>query len=145
MSPPDALESLLAIESLKQLKARFFRCLDDRDYGEMRTLFTEDAVIGITTGRHFHGIDSFLAYLGDPANRPTRTVHHGHLPEIEITSATTATGTWALHAYAEFDGRDGPCSMHRFGRYRDEYCKQGGVWKIAAQRVELFPVPEASR
>ena len=25
------------------------------------------------------------------------TVHHGHMPEIEITSDSTATGIWALH------------------------------------------------
>jgi ketosteroid isomerase-like protein len=142
MSAPDAVESLLAIEALKRLKARFFRCLDDRDYDEMRTLFTEDAVIGTTTGRHFDGIDSFLAFLGDPANRPARTVHHGHLPEIEIISPTTATGTWALHAYAEFADHGDPRSTHRFGRYRDEYRKQGGAWKIAAQRVELLPAPD---
>jgi hypothetical protein len=24
------------------------------------------------------------------------TVHHGHMPDIEITSPTTATGIWAM-------------------------------------------------
>ena len=24
------------------------------------------------------------------------TVHHGHMPEIDVTSPTTATGTWAM-------------------------------------------------
>jgi hypothetical protein len=141
MSASDAIERLVAIETLKQLKARYFRCLDDRDYEELGTLFTEDAVIVTTTGYHFDGVDSFLAFVRDPANRPLRTVHHGHLPEIEITSATTATGTWALHAYAELDRGGDVRLVQRFGRYRDEYRKQGEVWKIAAQRVDLFPAP----
>jgi hypothetical protein len=41
------------------------------------------------------GADEFMTFLsgriGDVA-----TVHHGHMPEIELTSLTTATDVWAM-------------------------------------------------
>jgi hypothetical protein len=42
--------------------------------------------------------DEFVAYVAKLL-ADTVTVHHGHMPEIELTSATTATGIWAM-----FDG-----------------------------------------
>ncbi len=30
---------------------------------------------------------------------PVVTVHHGHMPEIEITSPTTASGIWAMQDF----------------------------------------------
>jgi aminoglycoside phosphotransferase (APT) family kinase protein/ketosteroid isomerase-like protein len=139
VSQLDDLERSIAIEAIEQLKARYFRCLDDRDYDELRALFADDAVISTSAGRQFDGADSFLAFLRDPANRPRRTVHHGHLPEIELTSPTTAKGTWALHANAEVE-RDGELrSIERFGRYHDEYGKQGDAWMIVRQRLDMVP------
>jgi hypothetical protein len=42
--PVDTLEKLLAVEAIKQLKARYCQCLDTNDWSGLRSVFTVDAV-----------------------------------------------------------------------------------------------------
>jgi len=86
------------IEDIKQLKARYFRTLDTKDWEGYREVFTDDVVIDTTAsgGERINGADAFVEYLGR-ALAGTTTVHQGHMPEITLTSDTTATGIWALH------------------------------------------------
>ena len=48
VTSPDlsATETLTAIESIKQLKARYFRTLDAKDWDGLRRVFADDARIG---------------------------------------------------------------------------------------------------
>ena len=46
------------------------------------------------------------------------TVHHGHMPEITLTSSTTASGIWALHD--EIVWPDGT-RMRGDGHYHETY------------------------
>jgi hypothetical protein len=55
------------------------------------------------------------------------SVHHGHMPEIKLTSDTTATGIWAMEDHLEFPGG---IVLNGAGHYHEEYVKQDGVWKI---------------
>ena len=91
---------LMDIESIKQLKARYCRYLDTKDWDRWRDLFTDDFV-GDTTeagGTVIFGVDEFMAYTRRTIGKPSQaTVHHVHAPEIELTSATTARGIWALN------------------------------------------------
>jgi len=60
------------------------------------------------------------------------TVHHGHMPEIELTSATTATGVWAMEDMLRWpDGRE----MHGYGHYHETYEKVGGAWRIKSSKL----------
>ena len=55
------------------------------------------------------------------------TMHHCHTPEIALTSATTATGIWAMEDLLVFaDGGE----MHGAGHYHETYEKQDGSWRI---------------
>ena len=55
------------------------------------------------------------------------TVHHGHMPEIEVTSDTTATGIWALQDLLRWpDGHE----LYGYGHYHEEYEKVDGRWRI---------------
>ena len=40
----DALQRLVDIEEIKQLKARYWRCIDTKSFDELATVFAEDAV-----------------------------------------------------------------------------------------------------
>ena len=52
----------------------------------------------------------------------------GHNPQIEITSATTAKGTWMLQVYIE--NRNDNTRMNSNGWYEDEYLKGAdGKWR----------------
>ena len=85
------------IEAIKQLKARYFRLMDAKDWDGYRALFTRDVHVDVSAdgGGVFDGLDEFMTMLV-PTLRDVVTVHHGHMPEIELTSDTTATGIWAM-------------------------------------------------
>jgi SnoaL-like domain len=82
--------ALMDIESIKQLKARYCRYLDTKDWDRWRDLFTDDFV-GDTTqagGTVIVGVDEFMAYTRNRIGKPSQaTVHQVHAPEIELTSA----------------------------------------------------------
>ncbi|MFC2028291.1 nuclear transport factor 2 family protein, partial [Chloroflexota bacterium] len=59
------------------------------------------------------------------------TVHHGHMPEIELTSDTTATGIWAMFDFLQHSG----FTLQGYGHYEEEYVKQEGQWKIKRLRL----------
>ena len=133
------------IEAIKQLKARYFRTLDTKDWEAYRQVFTDDVVIDTSEsgGERIEGADAFLEYLGT-ALAGTTTVHQGHMPEISLTSDTTATGIWALHdivIWANGMRLDG------FGHYHETYVKDADTWRIASCKLTRlhvdFVMPEA--
>lgn len=125
------------LEALRQLKARYCRFLDTKDSEGWRSLFSTDVVVTLDmaassggadpmTAPPVEGVDNFvprvLAGLRDAA-----TMHHCHTPELTLTSATTATGIWAMEDWIIFgDGRE----LHGAGHYHETYEKQDGAWRI---------------
>src|SRR5687768_3910816 len=85
------------IEAIKQLKARYFRTMDTKQWDEMRRVFTDDVTVDSSEsgGSVVTGADEFMTFLRETL-ADVVTVHHGHMPEIDVTSPTTATGIWAL-------------------------------------------------
>src|SRR5271169_7071242 len=79
-------------EAIRQLKARYFRAMDTKDWSGLRRVFADDVVMDTTAsgGSVITGAEPFLAFLRE-AIGDVITVHHGHTPEIELTSPTTAT------------------------------------------------------
>ena len=112
-------------EAIRELKHRYFRCLDTNDMEGMAQLFTEDATSWYTDGKwSFDSRDGIIGFLS--GNRRL-SLHTAHQPEITLTSATTATGIWRLEDWVfRADGR----VLHGSGYYRDEYVKIDGEWKI---------------
>jgi uncharacterized protein (TIGR02246 family) len=133
------------VEAIKQLKARYFRLMDTKDWEGMRAVFADDVYVDTTSsgGRVVEGADEFMAGLraviGD-----VLTVHHGHMPEIEVTSPTTATGIWAMEDLLRWpDGTE----LRGFGHYLEEYEKADGEWRIkrltlTRLRTDTTPPPE---
>jgi uncharacterized protein (TIGR02246 family) len=124
---------LAEIEAIKQLKARYFRTMDAKDWAAMRDVFSDDVVMDTTSsgGGVVAGADEFLVFL-EGAIGDVVTVHHGHMPEIELTSPTTATGVWAMEDMLRWpDGSE----MHGYGHYHETYVKVGGTWRIATSTL----------
>ena len=121
------------IEAIKQLKARYFRSMDTKDWPGMREVFADDVVVDTTAsgGSVVTGADDFIAFLqrtlGD-----TVTVHHGHMPEIHFTSATTATGIWALQDFIVWP--DGS-RLQGYGHYHETYELIAGEWRIKSSTL----------
>ena len=116
------------IEAIKQLKARYFRLMDAKDWDAMREVFADDVVIDTTEsgGRVVNGADDFMAGLRKIL-QDALTVHHGHMPEISLTSPTTATGVWSMEDIVRWpDGSE----LHGFGHYHETYEKIDSDWRI---------------
>ena len=62
----------------------------------------------------------------------TVTVHHGHMPEITLTSATTATSVWAMFDWVDWSQSATPeRTFQGYGHYHEEYEKGAdGRWRI---------------
>lgn len=127
----EPVERLLAIEELKQLKARYCRFTDQQDWVGFRSLFLDDAHCEYGEGvfddpdvmvEHFR-----LMLLGG------NSVHHCHMPEIDLTGPDAAKGTWTLFDRVELAGGGG---WNGYARYWEEYRRVDGRWYIARLRVE---------
>lgn len=133
-----SLENLIEIEAIKQLKARYFRLMDTKQWDLWADVFCED-FYGIYTGHHpdieFHGRDEIVAKNREMlADHPT--VHHGHTPEITLHSATTASGIWAMMDFVDIPG----ACFKGYGHYHDKYRKEGDTWRIAEVRLSRLRV-----
>ncbi len=122
------------IEAIKQLKARYFRYMDTKQWDEMRDVFAEDVHIDMSAegGGVHDDRDGFMTML-QAAIGDVTTVHHGHMPEITLTSPTTATGIWAMEDKLRWPEGGPISSMHGYGHYHDTYAKgDDGRWRITS-------------
>ncbi len=121
------------VEAIKQLKARYFRCMDTKDWAGFEAVFTEAAVMDMAeeAGDVVHGAAEIAAYVRGHVDSVV-TVHHGHMPEITLTSSSTATGIWAMEDVLRWP-EGGPLgAMHGFGHYHETYERVDGEWRIAS-------------
>jgi hypothetical protein len=125
-------EQLVEIEQIKQLKARYFRLMDTKQWPEWTQVFTEDAVLqwGPKDDNVFRGRDEIVKGVSHVLREAT-TCHHGHMPEIELTGADRARGIWAMYDYVESP----QFVLHGFGHYHEEYRKADGAWRIARLKL----------
>jgi hypothetical protein len=132
---PDDITRLLDIESIKQLKARYCRYLDTKDWLAWRTLFTDDFVSDTSEsgGSLIAGADAFVAFTRGNIGKPSQpTVHQVHSPEIEITSDTTAIGVWALNDIVALLPMT---TLAAYGHYHETYEKSDGQWRIKTSKL----------
>ena len=126
------------VEAVKNLKARYFRMMDTKDWDSMRCVFTDDVVVDTTSfgGTVIRGADQFMAFVRT-ALETVVMVHHGHMPEIELTSPSTATGIWSMEEVVRWpDGRE----LRGYGHYHDSYEKASGSWRIKSSTVTCLRV-----
>jgi uncharacterized protein (TIGR02246 family) len=139
------LRRLLDIEEIKALKARYFRTLDQQDWDGFANVFTEDAVLEVPDAGVVERGGATIAASVSAALTNARTVHHGHMPEIEITGPDTARGTWAMFDYVEWPaGESGRVGMHGYGHYNEEYARANGAWRIAKTTLTRLRVDPLS-
>ncbi len=144
----DAVERLDAIEQIKQLKARYFRCMDEKDWPGLQAVFAADLVADFrdSTGTRderllTHGAALYIRNLA-PILQNITTTHHGHMPEIDVTSPTTATGIWAMEDLL-WVGEGAPVpykTMRGFGHYHETYEKIAGAWVIKTTRLSRLRI-----
>jgi hypothetical protein len=133
----EPVERLMATEEIKQLKARYFRCMDTKDWAGFEQVFADDAVMDMssemrdqtTRGGVTRGAAQIAAMVRSVVG-PVVTVHHGHMPEIEITSPTTASGVWAMEDKLRWPEGSPVRTMHGYGHYHETYERTDDGWRI---------------
>ena len=134
------------LEALRQLKARYCRFLDTKQVESWRTVFTTDVVVTLDLAVSTGGADPTTAPGPRGPNGPVNfvpmvmgglenvaTMHlpiqESHTPELTLSSATTATGIWAMEDWLVVaDGSE----LHGAGHYHETYMKHDGDWRIGS-------------
>lgn len=144
----DQLARLVAIEEIKQLKARYFRFMDERNWDAMALVFARDARFDCTVGFQYTplgsdpigpegpvtiGREAIITWIKDAFLRQT-SVHHGHCHEISIDSATEAHGTIAMEDYI-FAADSRTKVLQGAGHYHERYRIEDGAWRISESRL----------
>ena len=121
----------LEIEDIKTLKYRYMRFMMLGEIEAMRELLTPDVKAEYSDGKYsYDGADAVLDFLrGTHAEGSgLRSIWQLGQPEIELTGPDTATGIWFFTHKTIHKPSGMNIEMASF--YRDEYVKQGGVWRI---------------
>jgi hypothetical protein len=142
------IERLVAIEEIRQLKARYFRCMDTKDWVGFEAVFAPDCTADYTPeggdpGRWSATGAANIAKLVKDLVAPAVTIHHGHMPEIEITSASTAHGIWAMEDLIWWPEGSARKTLHGFGHYHETYEKIRGAWLIKTLRLTRLRVAQS--
>ncbi len=132
---------LIAIEEIKQLKARYFRFMDTKRWKDLLEVFSEGAVLDAPESEiHQEGRQNIVDFM-ERRNGPSLSVHHGHTPEIEILDEVTARGIWSMFDHVERPhGERGRWIQHGYGHYLEEYTKADGQWRIRHLRLTRLKV-----
>jgi hypothetical protein len=140
----DPLERLLAIEEIKQLKARYCRLVDEQaDASEFETIFTQDAEIDYGVWGRYSGLRAWIDGRDQRVGEGRHvTAHHLHMPEIEILTEDTARAIWPLGDYIAHDGPDSRLVIQGYGQYHEQYRRVGGRWLISSLRLTRFHVSQ---
>jgi hypothetical protein len=125
------IQRLMDIEAIKQLKHAYFRCLDTANFEEQAELVHDDVSVNFVGGGYEWKLEGKQAYIDAQKkafHRQSVGQHNGHHPEIQILSATEATGIWYLSDsmwVTNFNFYTTGTAL-----YWDRYLKVDGCWKI---------------
>ncbi len=125
------LQQLSDLEEIRQLKSRYFRCIDTGNHAELATCFAEDVSVDYRGGGYrlrVSGRADMVEFVASSFNSDVIAMHHGHTPEISFVDDNTAKGTWYLEDRFINPERD----EHTVGSslYYDTYVRTDDGWKI---------------
>lgn len=146
----DDLQRLVETDAIKRLKARYFRCLDTKDWEGWLGVFTDDVTLqfdlSVRTGGgglpspQLVGKAAIAAFVTHDL-ATAQTVHQGHTPEIDVISDTEARGIWAMEDIVDH----GHNVMRGFGHYHETYVKQEGAWRISSVHLTRIRLQQELR
>ena len=140
------VDTLIAMEEIRALKARYCRYLDTKQWDEWGGLFAEDATLDVSaetleagdlaTDAVVRGRAAIVAQVRDAVG-PAITAHHVHNPELEILGPDEARAVWAMEDFLRFpDDPSAPFSrMNGFGHYHETYRRGSGGWVIVSVKL----------
>ena len=122
------------LESIKQLKSRYCEiCDDNHDSERITSIFTDD---GVWEGRGIGKAQGHaeIKALFENFQKTISYSQHMVLNPIIDVNGTTATGVW--YFFGPFTFYEENQAMWQAARYREDYEKIDGIWKIKHLRVK---------
>ncbi|AFZ06975.1 hypothetical protein Osc7112_2551 [Oscillatoria nigro-viridis PCC 7112] len=128
------LQQLTALENIRQVKARYCRFIDLKQWDDFKNLFTP------TVHLTFHGVEGELLYqftdlqsfIDQTATTlsGSQTIHQVHNSEIQLTSETTARAIWSMEDWIIYpkDVKGLFKTLHGFGHYYEMLELREGCW-----------------
>jgi hypothetical protein len=141
------IEWLVALEEIRQLKARRDRYVDAHDWEGYESLHAPDHVSHHApdqqTGMQPAAWTSAAEMVKNVRKIMTEvnsiTVHHSYDPEIVFETAMKARGIWAMTAAEVFrDGAGETGWQISYGYYYETYEKREGVWLFTTRRWQRY-------
>ncbi|MDO6414551.1 nuclear transport factor 2 family protein [Sphingomonas sp. BIUV-7] len=131
-----SLDTLLALEDIKLLKARRDRAVDTKDWDLYRSLHAPDHESHHEGLEPWIGADEMMRNVRERLGPQVVSVHHSHTPEITFTAPDKATGIWAMedNIFWEEDGAN--CWMQGFGFYHEDYERRDGAWLFVKRELK---------
>lgn len=125
------LQQLSDIEEIRQLKHRYFRCIDTGNEKELADVLAEDVTIDYRGGGYrvrVSGKANMINFIASSFNSDVIAMHHGHSPEIRFTGPDTAEGTWYLEdRFISLERMDDTVGS---ALYYDKYTRTAAGWKL---------------
>ncbi|MEZ5204897.1 MAG: nuclear transport factor 2 family protein [Acidimicrobiales bacterium] len=119
---------LLDLRSLEELKYRYTRALDHKDWELFRSCFVDDATAAYGGRLEFDSADAIVEYMSSTLGPSMITLHQVHHPELVI-DGDVATGTWSLMDRVIMT--EYRLLLDGASTYRDRYVRATDGWKIA--------------
>lgn len=118
--------------AISNLKARYCRLLDTKDWDGFEALFVPDFLLDATGsgGPRLEGRAAAIASVRKSLDAAT-TVHQVFSPEITV-EGDEASAVWPMHDRLTWaNGRE----INGYGHYHERYVRTGDGWRIAQSRV----------
>ena len=91
------VQRLKDVQAIKELKSKYFRALDTKNWDELETTMTPNISTAYSNGKLvFHGPKEITNYFKESMPHTEITLHQGHNPVIWFESDTVAYGKWYL-------------------------------------------------
>ena len=88
------VQRLKDVQAIKELKSKYFRALDTKNWDELETTMTPNISTAYSNGKLvFHGPKEITNYFKESMPDTEITLHQGHNPVIWFESDTVAYGT----------------------------------------------------
>jgi hypothetical protein len=133
------VEDIASVLEIQALKARYFQCVDGKDWPGLRALFSADGSLFFPEAQEAplpvaDAIDFISRGIGEGVS-----IHHGHMPMIDILSAIEARGVWAMEDRiiwpADRPSSLGLRTLHGYGHYHEDYVRIDDRWLIRRLKV----------
>lgn len=130
------------LQEIQELKAQYFYWMDNKQWGALRRVFTDDARF---EGFPFEmaGPDSWVAGLSSFFTGVT-SQHRGTNPRFRQVAADRVRGVWSMTDHLTWEPGTkiyrgieipGMYGLYGYGYYEEEYRRTESGWRIAFMRL----------